>query len=120
MNIYVTMAVPIARPCSSVRSTLPTHRVEPMRSRCDRAKMRSSATGRKNLIFNSTVVIRRPTEVVLDGTAHSCIGHGCSDNAVGYPGAVSQVVAKLVVDRNAVAVYSVESHPEQGIERHAG
>jgi hypothetical protein len=38
--------------------------------------------------------------------------------AVRYPGAVSQVVAKRAVDRNPVAVHSVESHPKQGIERH--
>jgi hypothetical protein len=61
-----------------------------------------------------------PTEVALDGNAHSRVGHGCSDTAVGYPAAVSQVVAKRAVDRNAVAVHSVESHPEQGIERDAG
>jgi hypothetical protein len=58
--------------------------------------------------------------VTLDGTANCCVGHGCSDTAVGYPSAVSQVVAKRAVDRNAVAVHSVESHPEQGVERHAG
>src|SRR5579864_7793730 len=37
-----------------------------------------------------------------------------------YPSAVSQIVAKRAVDRNAVAVHSAESHPEQAIERHAG
>jgi len=56
----------------------------------------------------------------VDGNAHNCVGHGCRDTAVGYPRAVSQVVANLAVDRNAVAVHSVYSHPEQGIERHAG
>ena len=61
-----------------------------------------------------------PIKVALDGTAHSRVSHCCGDTAVGYPSAISQVVAKRAVDRNSVAVHSVESHPEQGIERHAG
>jgi hypothetical protein len=51
---------------------------------------------------------------------YGCVGHGGGDTAVGYPSAVSQVVAKRAVDRNAVAVHAVESHPEQGIERNSG
>jgi hypothetical protein len=58
--------------------------------------------------------------MMLDGTAYGCVGHSRSDTAVGYSGAVSQVVAKRAGDRNAVAVHSVESHPEQGIERDLG
>jgi hypothetical protein len=57
---------------------------------------------------------------MLDGAAYGCVGHGCSHTAVGYSGAISQVVAKGAGYRNAVAVHPVKSHPEQRIERHSG
>jgi len=54
------------------------------------------------LIFNSTVVIRRPTEVTLDASAHSCVGHGCSDTAVGYPAPSRKSLRSVQSSRGAL------------------
>jgi hypothetical protein len=47
------------------------------------------------------------TKVAL-GNAYRRVGHGCGDTPVGCSSAVSQVVAKVALDRNAVAVHAVD------------